>query len=281
MSFHWGYTSLITMLSQIAAPAICARMNRPLNNGSSPRNSRLSLVPRSAISPATGTGNSIATDSSIGNDKLNATLDMVVGTGIRSTPAMATIQMMICHVGPPVWFMMLGSRMNEIAMNPMMGSATASSQMRSASGRGAGVSGSATWPGTRSTSVRSSAGMRHLWRRHRVGLPARLAHRGDDHDADAAVREDVAEADRLFDRRRHGDRVPEVTHQVVVRREVVLWVRVVLEIAEELSLVRSPQRVLGHGHAPVDPDDEKVAQHAGQDHQEPEHTDVLDREHDQ
>src|SRR5512133_2496429 len=115
------------MLSQRAAAATCVRMNSPLKKGSSTRKARLSAVPSSAISPATGTGNNMATDSALGNERLNATLDIAVGTGMRSTAAIAAIQMRICQVGWLVAWITLGSWINENAMTAMTGSDTASS----------------------------------------------------------------------------------------------------------------------------------------------------------
>ena len=87
----------------------------------------MSLVPINAISAASGTGNRSATESSIGKDRLNATLDIVVGTGMRSTAAIATIQIRICHSGTPVLWIMFGFWTKDHAMKPMIGSDTASS----------------------------------------------------------------------------------------------------------------------------------------------------------
>jgi uncharacterized protein (DUF169 family) len=63
-----------------------------------------------------------ATDNSIGKLRLNATLDIVVGTGMRSTAAMAAIhtrisQSLNCE----------GSRQADRAMNHRIGRVTASS----------------------------------------------------------------------------------------------------------------------------------------------------------
>src|SRR5215212_7180788 len=84
-------------LSHMTAAAIWERMNNAFRSGSSPCNSLGSLDPSNAMNDATGTGNNSATDNSIGKLRLNATLDIVVGTGIRSTAAIAAIQMMICQ----------------------------------------------------------------------------------------------------------------------------------------------------------------------------------------
>ena len=83
---------LNTKLSHITATAICARMNSAFMIGISRWSSRESLDPMNAISAATGVGYSRATDSSSGKLRLNATDETVVGTGRRSTVAIAAIQ---------------------------------------------------------------------------------------------------------------------------------------------------------------------------------------------
>jgi hypothetical protein len=126
---RWGNSAWKMMLSQIAAPAIWARLNSAWMNGISPLNSRLSLEPTSAISAAAGGRYRSATDSSIGKLRLNATLDIVVGTGIRSTAAIAAIQISTCHAGISVYGGESndGSCTREMAIHAMIGIATQSS----------------------------------------------------------------------------------------------------------------------------------------------------------
>ena len=70
-------------------------MKRAFSIGISRWNSRLSNVPISAMNAATGMGKINATESSIGKLRLKMTLDIVVGTGISSTAAIAAVQMRI------------------------------------------------------------------------------------------------------------------------------------------------------------------------------------------